>query len=72
MPELPEVETVARLIRPRLVGRTIRGAEVRWERMLGGLTAARFRRAVSGARFVSVARRGKFLLFELLGVGHAV
>jgi formamidopyrimidine-DNA glycosylase len=36
MPELPEVETVVRLIRPRLVERTITGAHVAWARTLGG------------------------------------
>ena len=32
MPELPEVETTARLLRPKLVGRTITGLEVSWPR----------------------------------------
>ena len=36
MPELPEVETVARLVRPDLLGRTIVGADVSWERSVGG------------------------------------
>ncbi|MHC4451842.1 MAG: DNA-formamidopyrimidine glycosylase family protein, partial [Planctomycetota bacterium] len=30
MPELPEVETVARAIRPRLEGRRIEGVNVNW------------------------------------------
>ena len=30
MPELPEVETVVRLIRPRLTGRRIEGVRVEW------------------------------------------
>ena len=34
MPELPEVETVARDLRPRLVGATIVGARVSWARTL--------------------------------------
>ena len=34
MPELPEVETVARDLRPRLVGATIVGARVYWARTL--------------------------------------
>jgi formamidopyrimidine-DNA glycosylase len=65
MPELPEVETVVRLIRPRLVGRTITGARVRWARTLGGLTPERFRRAVSGARVARVWRRAKYAVMEL-------
>ncbi len=75
MPELPEVETVARLIRPSLVGRTITGARVTWARTLGGASPARFSRAVSGARVASVWRRAKYVVIELEGgagclVGH--
>ena len=32
MPELPEVETVARLLRPALVGRRLGECDVRWKR----------------------------------------
>src|SRR5262245_25253997 len=65
MPELPEVETVARLIRPRLVGRRIVGCEVRWVRTLGGLAPERFERAVVGARVTRVWRRAKFVVVDL-------
>lgn len=65
MPELPEVETVVRLIRPRLVGRTITGAHVAWVRTLGGLSTARFTRAVTGARVSAVWRRAKFAVMDL-------
>jgi formamidopyrimidine-DNA glycosylase len=65
VPELPEVETVARLLRPRLVGRTIVGARVRWRRTIGGASEAAFRAAVSGRRVSAIERRGKFLLFAL-------
>ena len=34
MPELPEVETVARRLQARLPGATIRGADVRWSRTI--------------------------------------
>jgi formamidopyrimidine-DNA glycosylase len=40
VPELPEVETVVRLIRPGLEGRTVVGVDVRWVRTLGGLSSA--------------------------------
>jgi formamidopyrimidine-DNA glycosylase len=65
MPELPEVETVARLIRPKLVGRTIEGARVSWPRTLGGPTPRAFARDVSGARVERVWRRGKFIVIDL-------
>ena len=65
MPELPEVETTARLIRPHLTGREIRGVHVSWVRTLGGQRAAEFRRRVVGTRIASVGRRAKFVVFEL-------
>ncbi|MBM3977046.1 MAG: bifunctional DNA-formamidopyrimidine glycosylase/DNA-(apurinic or apyrimidinic site) lyase [Planctomycetes bacterium] len=65
MPELPEVETVVRLIRPGLEGRTIRGAQVLWKRTLGGLAPSRFAERVIGARVVRVWRRAKFVVADL-------
>ncbi len=65
MPELPEVETVVRLVRPKLVGRTIEGVDVAWERTLGGASEGAFRRAVVGARVASAWRRAKYLVFDL-------
>ena len=65
MPELPEVETVARLLRPRLVGRRLGAAEVGWRRTLGGLAPGAFATAIEGARVRSVERRAKWILLEL-------
>lgn len=70
MPELPEVETVVRLVRPRLEGRTIRGAEVSWARTLGGDSPSRFARAVTGARAARVWRRGKYVVIDLERAGR--
>ncbi len=71
MPELPEVETVVRLVRPRLVGRTITGLVVTWPRALGGLSPARFRARVVGTRIRALRRRAKFAVFELERSGRA-
>ncbi len=65
MPELPEVETVARLVRPGLVGRRITGAGVAWERSLGGMDARTFRRRVRGATIERVGRRAKWIVIDL-------
>jgi formamidopyrimidine-DNA glycosylase len=65
VPELPEVETVVRLVRPRVLGRTVTGVEVAWARTLGGLEPRRFEQAVVGARITSAWRRAKFLVFDL-------
>ena len=65
MPELPEVETVARLIRAPLVGRRIEGVSVEWERSLGGPTRRAFSNAVRRATVTSVGRRAKYVVIEL-------
>jgi formamidopyrimidine-DNA glycosylase len=65
MPELPEVETTVRQIRPQVVGRRILGAEVEWKPALGGASLGRFRRAVTGSRIAKVWRRAKYMIFEL-------
>jgi formamidopyrimidine-DNA glycosylase len=70
MPELPEVETVIRMIRPSLEGRTIVGSRVLWRPMVG---EARFGDRVRGARIEAVRRRAKYILIELdrgVLVGH--
>lgn len=70
MPELPEVETVVRLIRPRLTGRRIEGVRVEWERTLGGMRPAAFQRAVQGATIGRIWRRGKYIVADLERGGH--
>ena len=67
MPELPEVETVARDLRPRLVGATIVGARASWARTLRTHDPATIGDAVGGRSIEAVGRRGKQLLLELSG-----
>ncbi len=65
MPELPEVETVVRILKRRgLVGRRVQSCEVRWERTVGG-SAGWFARAVGGAIIRGVGRRGKYIVIPL-------
>jgi len=67
MPELPEVETVARDLRPRLVGATIVGARVSWARTLRTHDPLAFAEAVAGRTVESVGRRAKQLVIGLSG-----
>ena len=64
MPELPEVETVARSLAPLLTGRRILSAEFMCLRVLRGDpdTAAR---NISGRRVTGIRRRGKHILIDL-------
>jgi len=65
MPELPEVEVLARYLAPRLKDQTIREVQVRRPRLIHSASPAQFKCALRGARFVDLSRRGKYLLFAL-------
>lgn len=67
MPELPEVETVARALRPRAVGRTIVGFETNWPKQITTHDPESFAQAVRGQTIIAVQRRGKYLLLGLSG-----
>lgn len=65
MPELPEVETIARALKPELEGQTILSAEVRWARTLAAPSAASFKKQVAGRKILDVSRRAKYLIISL-------
>ncbi|MDP8923926.1 MAG: DNA-formamidopyrimidine glycosylase [Chloroflexota bacterium] len=68
MPELPEVETTARGLRARLIGRRILSAGgVDWPRMLPNATPESLDEVVRGRAVERVERRGKYLLIGLAG-----
>lgn len=64
MPELPEVETVVRGLRPALVGRTIRRADLRRPDLRFPLPA-RFAERLEGRRVTDLRRRAKYILAAL-------
>jgi formamidopyrimidine-DNA glycosylase len=65
MPEAPEVEAVARALRPLVEGRTIRSARVLHSAGVRPQTSATIARNVRGQRIENVSRRGKYLLLDL-------
>lgn len=66
MPELPEVETVVRAIRPDLVGRTIQSAWLDWPRALHeGMPPEVFLNQIAGQKIESVERRAKYIMIKL-------
>jgi formamidopyrimidine-DNA glycosylase len=65
MPELPEVETVARGLRRLLLGRTITGATVHWPRTVACPPLDEFCAQVTGRRVVAVGRRAKYIVIGL-------
>lgn len=81
MPELPEVETIARSLRnaagfdftpgqglehrPGVVGRVIAEVRVNWPRIVATPPAEEFAQRIAGQVVLGVSRRGKFLLLQL-------
>ncbi len=71
MPELPEVETIARQLckgtadQPSIVGRRILGVDLRWERTLAEPSPQVFGSLLKGQLIEDVGRRGKFLVLRL-------
>jgi formamidopyrimidine-DNA glycosylase len=66
MPELPEVETVVRDLRPALVGRRILTVRV-GKRKLRRPWLPAWNRAVTGKRVEAIVRRGKWMRIDLFG-----
>ena len=65
MPELPEVETVCRGIRPLLIGQQIAQVVVRCAALRWPVPVTVLQEALPGATMQQVTRRGKYLLLHL-------
>jgi formamidopyrimidine-DNA glycosylase len=65
MPELPEVETIVRDLRPALVGRTILRASLSHDDVLRDVTRRRLLAGLRGATVVGLSRRAKHAVLEL-------
>src|SRR5688572_5539861 len=67
MPELPEVETIARQLQELIIGRRVAGFESFWHRVTEPVPAAHFATRLTGREITAVGRRGKFVVLELDG-----
>jgi formamidopyrimidine-DNA glycosylase len=65
MPELPEVETIARELAPLVRGAVIADARLDWPRAVRHPEPAAFLAALRGRRIEGVGRRAKWLLIDL-------
>jgi formamidopyrimidine-DNA glycosylase len=68
MPELPEVETVAKGLERRALGRRLAAVEVRHAGVIAG-SVEEFASSLEGRRLVTVSRKGKALALELAACG---
>jgi formamidopyrimidine-DNA glycosylase len=67
LPELPEVETIVRELRPHLIGRSIVDVDVDWARTIAlpEENVALFCAAQRGLQIAGVARRAKYVRLDL-------
>jgi formamidopyrimidine-DNA glycosylase len=71
MPELPEVETIARLLRqgvrdqPAVIGHRILDVDLLWARTLAEPNPVEFQKQLPGQVIEEITRRGKFLVLRL-------
>jgi len=65
VPELPEVETIARELAPLVVGRTIVSFRTDWPRAIRHPSAEDLAAAVVGREVLEVSRRAKWLVLSL-------
>lgn len=65
MPELPEVETIARGLANAVVGKTIASAEVRMAKIAVAPSGVSFTETLRGDHIVAVGRRAKYIVLQL-------
>jgi len=65
MPELPEVETIARKLRPELVGKSILRADLLWSRTLATPAPEKFKNQIKRQEIKGIGRRGKYFVMDL-------
>ena len=61
MPELPEVETIIRTLRPALLGKNILSADLLWKPTLVSPSPAKFQTVIRGQQIQDIFRLAKFL-----------
>ena len=69
MPELPEVETIRRVIERRVVGRTVTRVEGQAVQMRRPLNPLELVKHMQDQRLTAARRRGKFLLLDIESQG---
>jgi formamidopyrimidine-DNA glycosylase len=65
MPELPEVETVVRYLRPKLKNQQIAGFKAYWPKVTAPTTPEVFAATIVGRSIRAVSRRGKYIILDM-------
>ena len=65
MPEKPEVMTVVKNLKPRLLDRKIFNCNVYWDNIIAYPTTAEFKKQIINQKINDITTRGKFIVIEL-------
>ena len=65
MPELPEVETIIRHLRTKIINQKINKINLLFDKVLQNCTANEFNNFLINEKFISITRKGKYLIFHL-------
>lgn len=72
MPELPEVETIRRILEPQLIGKSVTSVEIRNPQVVAYPEPELFSERITGKTIAGMRRRGKFLWLEMNGCDRVV
>ncbi|MFA7156718.1 MAG: DNA-formamidopyrimidine glycosylase family protein, partial [Bacilli bacterium] len=65
MPELPEVETVRKVLESWIVNKKITGINIIYPPIISNVTPSVFESKLIGQKIKEISRKGKFLIFIL-------
>ena len=65
MPELPEVETVRKVLINQILNKKIIEVDVRYPKIIANTTPEQFKNYLIGQSFIDIKRKGKYLIFIL-------
>lgn len=65
MPELPEVETVKRVLKKEVLNKKILSASIYWDNIIAYPKVKEFERKIKNQTILNIDRYGKWLMFEL-------
>lgn len=65
MPELPEVETVKRILQKNILNKTILDIEIRYDKIIQNVSVNDFVSKLKNQTFIDLKRRGKYLICVL-------
>ena len=65
MPELPEVETVARNVEPHIINKAVSHCEIMWYKTIATPSVEQFKQQIIAQKVSAVSRRAKYITIKL-------